>query len=127
MMSLFDSYPIIKSPLNYTGGKYKLLPQLLPLFPQNINTFVDLFAGGCNVGVNAHAKKNNLQRHYPLSHTDIQRVQGNRQFSHNRIYQQENCRIFALSNQRGRIQDIQAAIQRQSQSSRPLHSHCPLV
>ncbi len=57
MMSLFDSYPIIKSPLNYTGGKYKLLPQLLPLFPQNINTFVDLFAGGCNVGVNAHAKK----------------------------------------------------------------------
>lgn len=36
----------IKSPLNYTGGKYKLLPQLLELFPTNIDTFVDLFAGG---------------------------------------------------------------------------------
>ena len=32
----------IKSPLNYTGGKYKLLSQILPLFPTNINKFVDL-------------------------------------------------------------------------------------
>ena len=42
----------LKSPLNYTGGKHKLLPQLLPLFPNNINLFVDLFAGGCNVAIN---------------------------------------------------------------------------
>lgn len=34
------------------GGKFKLLPQILPLFPKNINTFVDLFCGGCNVGIN---------------------------------------------------------------------------
>lgn len=47
----------IASPLNYTGGKHKLLPQILPLFPKNIETFVDLFCGGCNVGVNANAKK----------------------------------------------------------------------
>ena len=46
----------IKSPLNYTGGKYKLLNQILPLFPNEINTFVDLFAGGCNVSVNIKAK-----------------------------------------------------------------------
>lgn len=43
---------IIQSPLNYTGGKYKLLPQLLPHFPKDINLFVDLFCGGGNVGVN---------------------------------------------------------------------------
>lgn len=47
----------IKSPLNYTGGKYKLLNQILPLFPKNINTFVDLFTGGCNVAVNVSANK----------------------------------------------------------------------
>lgn len=46
---------MIKSPLNYVGGKYKLLPQILPLFPENINTFVDLFTGGCNVGANVKA------------------------------------------------------------------------
>ena len=47
----------IKSCLNYTGGKYKLLPQIMPLFPENINMFVDLFCGGCNVGININAKK----------------------------------------------------------------------
>lgn len=48
---------MIQSPLNYTGGKYKLLPQLLPLFPDSIGTFVDLFCGGCNVGININANK----------------------------------------------------------------------
>lgn len=47
----------IKSPMNYTGGKYKLLNQILPLFPKDINTFVDLFTGGCNVAVNVNANK----------------------------------------------------------------------
>lgn len=51
------SEPIIKSPLNYIGGKYKLLEQLLPLFPNDIELFVDLFAGGCNVGINVNAEK----------------------------------------------------------------------
>ena len=47
---------MIKSPMNYVGGKYKLLPQILPLFPENIETFVDLFCGGLNVGINVEAK-----------------------------------------------------------------------
>ena len=47
----------IKSPLNYTGGKYKLLPQIMSSFPsEGCNTFVDLFTGGLNVGVNVNAK-----------------------------------------------------------------------
>lgn len=45
----------IKSPLNYIGGKFKLLPQITKLFPSDINTFVDLFAGGFNVGINVNA------------------------------------------------------------------------
>ena len=48
---------MIKSPLNYVGGKYKLLPQLLPLFPKEIGTFYDLFGGGFNVGVNVEAER----------------------------------------------------------------------
>lgn len=50
-----DGY--VCSPMNYIGGKYKLLPQIIPLFPKNIRTFVDLFCGGCNVGINARAQK----------------------------------------------------------------------
>lgn len=56
---------MIQSPLNYTGGKFKLLPQILPLFPTNINTFVDLFCGGCNVGINVECENviyNDLDR-----------------------------------------------------------------
>ena len=48
---------LIRSPLNYTGGKYRLLPQILPLFPSKIKTFVDLFAGGFNVGINIRASR----------------------------------------------------------------------
>ncbi|KAA6205117.1 MAG: DNA adenine methylase [Candidatus Tokpelaia sp.] len=47
----------IKSPLNYIGGKYKILPQIIPLFPSRIRCFVDLFAGGLNVGLNVPAEK----------------------------------------------------------------------
>ena len=46
----------IKSPLNYVGGKFKLLKAILPLFPDKINTFVDLFGGGFNVGINVNAE-----------------------------------------------------------------------
>lgn len=51
----FKKEELIKSPLNYTGGKFKLLPQILPLLPNDINTFIDLFSGGCNVGINVKA------------------------------------------------------------------------
>lgn len=47
----------IKCPLNYTGGKYKILSSIFELIPDNIDTFVDLFAGGFNVGINVNANK----------------------------------------------------------------------
>ena len=48
---------LIKSPFNYIGGKFKLLPQILPLFPNDINTFYDVFGGGGNVILNVNANK----------------------------------------------------------------------
>lgn len=56
----------IKSPLNYVGGKFKLLKEILPIFPDKINTFVDLFGGGFNVGINVNAEHivyNDLEKH----------------------------------------------------------------
>jgi adenine-specific DNA-methyltransferase len=47
----------VKSPLNYTGGKHKLLPQITKYFPDNIDTFFDIFCGGANVGINAKSHK----------------------------------------------------------------------
>lgn len=57
---------MIQSPLNYTGGKFRLLPQILPHFPKETGTFVDLFCGGCNVGINVEAEQviyNDLNDH----------------------------------------------------------------
>ena len=65
MFQLTDTQ-LIQSPLNFTGGKYKLLPQILPLFPQGINCFVDLFCGGCNVGINVDSNSviyNDIDEH----------------------------------------------------------------
>ena len=56
-MIIFSKNTYIKSPLNYVGGKYKLLPQIIPLFPDDIDTFVDLFGGGFNVGINVNANR----------------------------------------------------------------------
>lgn len=47
----------VKSPLNYIGGKYKILNQIVPIFPKYINNFIDLFTGGGNVAVNVKAQK----------------------------------------------------------------------
>ena len=53
----YQQKELIQSPLNYTGGKYKLLPQILPHFPKDIDYFVDLFCGGGNVGINVPCNK----------------------------------------------------------------------
>lgn len=47
---------IIRSPIFYMGNKHKLLPQLLEIFPKNINTFYDLFGGSGCVTINVEAK-----------------------------------------------------------------------
>ncbi len=46
-----------QSPLNYTGGKYKILDQLIEKFPKDIDMFFDVFSGGGNVGVNMNSKE----------------------------------------------------------------------
>lgn len=48
---------MLASPLNYIGGKFKLLPQLTPYFPDDINELVDVFSGGLNVGLNVDCQR----------------------------------------------------------------------
>ncbi len=47
----------MKTPLNYTGNKSRLIDQFVNHFPNNVNTFVDLFCGGATVGLSVEAKK----------------------------------------------------------------------
>jgi adenine-specific DNA-methyltransferase len=45
------------SPLNYIGSKTRMLPFLKQNFPRDMDTFIDAFGGGFNVGINAEAPK----------------------------------------------------------------------
>ena len=47
---------MLHSPLNYTGGKERILPFLLDLFPKDIDCFYDMFCGGLNVSLNVESK-----------------------------------------------------------------------
>ena len=47
----------IKSPLNYTGNKFRILDQIQPYFPKKIDVMVDLFCGGATVGLNTECNK----------------------------------------------------------------------
>lgn len=46
----------IKSPFNYTGGKYRILDQIIPRMPMGIENFFDVFVGGGNVFINSIAR-----------------------------------------------------------------------
>ena len=48
---------IICSPFFYVGDKYSLMPQLQKLFPQDISTYVEPFAGGGSSFLNTHAER----------------------------------------------------------------------
>lgn len=48
---------LIKSPLNYTGNKFRILSQIQPYFPKEIGTMVDLFCGGATVGINTKCEE----------------------------------------------------------------------
>ena len=41
----------------YLGNKYKILPDITKFFPEEIDVFIDAFAGSAVVGINANANK----------------------------------------------------------------------
>ena len=68
-----------KSPMNYMGNKYKLLKQLIPLCPKDIDIFVDMFCGGLDVSLNIEAEKkicNDLEAHLVEFYVNIQNEKG---------------------------------------------------
>lgn len=48
---------VVRSPFFYVGDKYKLMGQLRKLFPENISTYIEPFAGGGSSFLNTIAQK----------------------------------------------------------------------
>ena len=53
MLKINQEY--IKSPINYVGNKYRLIKQIIPLFPKKISMFADIFGGSGTVLINTEA------------------------------------------------------------------------
>lgn len=53
------------SPLNYTGGKHKLLSQIVPYIPHDVGRFVDLFVGGGSVTIGTSCPKYHINDTLP--------------------------------------------------------------
>jgi DNA adenine methylase Dam len=98
----FKKENLIKSPLNYTGGKFKLLPKILPLFPDNIDSFVDLFCGGLNVSINVNAKRivaNDIEPHVIDFYENIKNISG--EMANNKIKTLVEQYSLSKTNQEG--------------------------
>lgn len=50
----------VRSPFFYVGDKYKLLPTIIPEFPDKIDRFIEPFVGGGSVFLNVRAKSYRL-------------------------------------------------------------------
>lgn len=51
-----DSADVVyESPLNYIGNKTRVISEIRNNLPDNIETFIDAFGGGFNVGINIHS------------------------------------------------------------------------
>lgn len=62
---------INRSPLFYVGDKYKLLNEILPYFPKEIDRFIEPFTGGGSVFLNVNAEKyllNDIDKNVYLLH-----------------------------------------------------------
>lgn len=55
---------IMRSPIFYMGNKCKLLKDLLPLFPKECGTFVDLFGGSGCVSMNYQGKNKTIYNEF---------------------------------------------------------------
>jgi DNA adenine methylase len=64
-----------RSPFFYVGDKYKLLDQILPRFPDRIETYFEPFLGGGSMALNVDA------RHFVLSDRQHELIEVHKKFS----------------------------------------------
>ena len=91
-----------KSPMNYIGNKYKLLEQIVPIFPKNIDIFVDMFCGGLDVSLNVDVLNkmcNDKESHIIDFYINIKNLSGEE--VHNKILEIVQKYDLTLTNSEG--------------------------
>lgn len=80
---------IVRSPFFYVGDKYKLMPQLIELFPENINNYFDVFCGGGSASINVRANTyylNDIDKNVISLHNHLKVNSNNVEEFINRMY-----------------------------------------
>ena len=93
----------VKAPFNYIGNKYRIINSIQECFPEHIDTFVDLFCGGCDVSINTVA--NNIYAN-DINYHVIGILQEFQKHDVEYILDYIDTTIAAQQNQRGRIQAV---------------------
>lgn len=79
----------VRSPFFYVGDKYKLMPQLIELFPKSIKTYYEPFLGGGSSVLYVDAENyvlNDINRYIILLHSHISSFSENPDELLNRLY-----------------------------------------
>ena len=61
----------LPSPIFYMGNKYKLLKQLIPLFPTTCETFLDLFGGSGVISMNYQGTKHTIYNEFNVNVVEL--------------------------------------------------------
>ena len=61
----------LESPIFYMGNKYKLLKQLIPLFPKQCDKFLDLFGGSGVVSMNYKGNKKTIYNEFNTNISEL--------------------------------------------------------
>lgn len=80
---------IIRSPFFYVGDKYKLMPQLENLFPDDINNYIEPFVGGGSSFLNSSGKKyilNDIDNNVISLHKELGKYANNPEKLLERLY-----------------------------------------
>lgn len=80
---------IIRSPFFYVGDKYKLMPQLKQLMPDNINDYIEPFVGGGSSFLNSTGKKyilNDVDVYVIKLHKELAKYVGKKEVLFKKLY-----------------------------------------
>ncbi len=100
-----DNAPLVRSPLFYVGDKYKLLSQLLQIFPSDIDRFIEPFTGGGSVALNVTAKEyllNDIDANIVQIHTMLERSAAKRES----FFRQVSGYVHSYGLSRSYVEDI---------------------
>lgn len=88
----------LESPIFYMGNKYKLLKQLIPLFPNECDVFLDLFGGSGVVSMNYQGKKKTIYNEFNDNIVNLVKIMVQNKPENLDIYFKQKIKQYNLEN-----------------------------